>query len=436
MKSINKKKLILFEINEINFDIVKEYIGNTKLKNFSYIINNNLKTTIAEKEYSKLEPWIQWVSVHTGMDANEHKIFRLGESKNFNYEQIFEKVQKKNFSVGALFSMNVINKNGKFEYFVPDPWTETQPSDNFWCKILNKAIKQSVNDNSAKKIELKSYLIILLACLRFIRPSKYIYFFKLILNSIKKKWYKVLVLDYLISEIHLNFIKNKETNFSTVFYNAGANIQHHYFLNSKKINTKIKNPDWYINPKHDPIEDMLKSYDKILKSYLDLIDEGYSIIFATGLSQEPYDRVKFYYRLKDHDSFLKKVGIKFNYVQKLMTRDFFIFFDNNSDRDLAKTKLESIVTKNNYKIFEEIDIKEKCLFVTLTYPNEIERDFQVTWEKKKFLNFYDEINFVAIKNGMHSKKGYCSYHGEIENFQTKENDHVKEIFNSINNFFN
>ena len=37
---------------------------------------------------------------------------------------------------------------------------------------------------------------------------------------------------------------------------------------------------------------------------------------------------------------------------------------------------------------------------------------------------------------MHSKKGYCSYHGEIENFQTKENDHVKEIFNSINNFFN
>ena len=45
MKSINKKKLILVELNEINFDIVKEYIGNTKLKNFSYIINNNLKTT-------------------------------------------------------------------------------------------------------------------------------------------------------------------------------------------------------------------------------------------------------------------------------------------------------------------------------------------------------------------------------------------------------
>ena len=90
-----QKKLILIELNEINFDIVKKYISNTKLKNFSYIINNNFKTTTSEKEYSKLEPWIQWVSIHTGMEANEHKIFRLGEAKNFNYEQIFEKIQKK-----------------------------------------------------------------------------------------------------------------------------------------------------------------------------------------------------------------------------------------------------------------------------------------------------------------------------------------------------
>ena len=74
--------------------------------------------------------------------------------------------------------------------------------------ILNKSIKQSVNDNSAKKIEIKSYLIILLACLRFIRPSKYLYFCKLILNSFKKKWYKVLVLDYLISE-NLNYTISK-----------------------------------------------------------------------------------------------------------------------------------------------------------------------------------------------------------------------------------
>ena len=35
---------------------------------------------------------------------------------------------------------------------------------------------------------------------------------------------------------------------------------------------------------------------------------------------------------------------------------------------------------------------------------------------------------------MECTKKRLFYHGEIENFQIKENDHVKEIFNSINNF--
>lgn len=434
MENINKKKLILVELNEINFDIVRKYINSSNLKHFSFLVNKNTKTTHAETEYSKLEPWIQWVSVHTGMNADEHKIFRLGDANNFDYEQIFEKIVKKNFSVGVLFSMNVLNKNSKFKYFIPDPWTETEPSNNFWCKLINKAIKQTVNDNSSKKIELKSYAIILFTCLRYIRISKYFTFIKLFLNSLKKKWYRVLFLDFLISEIHLNFIKNKKTNFSTVFYNGGAHIQHHYFQNSKKIKSNIKNPGWYVDQKFDPIEDMLVIYDDILKSYIELINDGYNLIFATGLSQEPYDRIKFYYRLKNHNSFLKRIDIKYNYVQTLMTRDFFIYFDDNKDRDDAIIKLKNVLTDENEKIFDEIDVREKCLFVTLTYPNEIKKNFHVIYNHKK-IDFYNEVNFVAIKNGMHSSKGYISYHGEIEKFLPEDNSHVKELFKSIDNFF-
>ena len=54
-----------------------------------------------------------------------------------------------------------------------------------------------------------------------------------------------------------------------------------------------------------------------------------------------------------------------------MTRDFFIFFDNNAQRDLGKIKLEKIISENNEKIFEEIEIKEKCLFC---YTNFSKRD--------------------------------------------------------------
>ena len=36
------------------------------------------------------------------------------------------------------------------------------------------------------------------------------------------------------------------------------------------------------------------------------------------------------------------------------------------------------------------------------------------------MNFHNDVNFVAIKNGMHSNKGYCSYHGDIKNFNIKD----------------
>ena len=435
MKNNNSKKLILVELNEINFDIVQKYISKKKLNFFPSIVNKETKITKSENEYSKLEPWIQWVSAHTGMTADEHKIFRLGESKNFNIEQIFEKIEKKNFTIGVLFSMNVLNKLKNPKYFIPDPWTETKASNSFWCKIINKAIKQAVNDNSANKVGITSYLILLLTSIRFIRFTKYKFFLDLFLKSYKKKWYKSLLLDFLISEIHLNFLKNKKTNFSTVFYNAGAHIQHHYFHNSKEIKNKIKNPHWYINQKYDPIKDMLKMYDEILKSYLSLTNKGYNLIFVTGLSQKPYNKVKFYYRLKNHESFLKKLDIRYESVQKLMTRDFFIFFKNNRDRNDARIKLKKIFSMNKkVRIFDEIEIRNKSLFVTLTYPNEINKNFKILYEDKK-IDFFDEVNFVAIKNGMHSSKGYSSFHGDIKKFAPKNGAHVKKIFNSIDSFF-
>ena len=71
-------KLILLELNEINFDFVKEYIASgEKLLGFKKLLDGNFIHTISEEKYEHLEPWIQWVSVHTGKKYTDHKIFRL-----------------------------------------------------------------------------------------------------------------------------------------------------------------------------------------------------------------------------------------------------------------------------------------------------------------------------------------------------------------------
>jgi len=85
-------KLIFLQLNEINFEIVQEYLKKGVILNgFKQIINDNLIHTKSEKKYELLEPWIQWPSAHTGKSFEEHGIFRLGDSVNCKDDQIFEK---------------------------------------------------------------------------------------------------------------------------------------------------------------------------------------------------------------------------------------------------------------------------------------------------------------------------------------------------------
>ena len=78
-----KKKLLLLEINE--FDL-KYFLKGAKKFNFFEIIDffknkKKLKTYTKDKQEGyNLDPWVQWVSVHTGKTSNQHKVYR-GEKK-------------------------------------------------------------------------------------------------------------------------------------------------------------------------------------------------------------------------------------------------------------------------------------------------------------------------------------------------------------------
>ena len=58
-------------------------------------------------------------------------------------DQIYEVIEKKGYKVGAISPMNVKNKPKNPAFFIPDPWTNTTPDNNFWSKNIYTAIKQS-----------------------------------------------------------------------------------------------------------------------------------------------------------------------------------------------------------------------------------------------------------------------------------------------------
>lgn len=434
MKSTIKRKLIFIELNEINFDAVNFYIKRgIHLPGFKKLFEKGIINTKSESEYKNLEPWIQWPSVHTGKTFDEHKVFRLGDFVDSTDEQFFEQVEKAGYSVGAVSPMNATNRLKNPAYFIPDPWTQTPCDNSFLSRSITNAIIQAVNDNSKSKLTFRTIFSLGLAFVVLVKPTRYTSMLKYAFNTIGKPWRKALFLDMLLYEIHKTLFKRKKPNFSTLFLNAGAHIQHHYFFNSKFVNSpELQNPAWYIREDDDPFLEMLKVYDEMLADLLKL--KNTEIIVATGLSQKPYDHLKFYYRLSDHAAFLKKFGIEYNNIVPRMTRDFLISFDTKDQALKAEHQLAKILVNNNVRLFDEIDNRGKDIFVVLTYPLEITDTTLISYLGNEFkLNEF--VTFVAIKNGEHQSKGFAYFSEAISKFSPSQGSHVSKIHNTILKFF-
>jgi hypothetical protein len=428
---VSKKKLIFIELNEINFDLVKIYAQKYDLKNFKYLIKK-LRITSSEDEYELLEPWIQWYSIRTGMKAKDHKVFRLGDSTNSDIPQIFEKIENLGFSVGAISPMNSRNNCKNPKYFIPDPWTNTRSDNSILSTLIDKLLKQTVNDNAKNSISLNSYLIIIRSLLFYTSIKNFPFYLKYFFTSYKAKWRKALFLDLLIHDIHMKLLKEKEPNYSSIFFNAGAHIQHHYLFNSMISIKNLKNPENVINLNSDPCKETIFLYEKIIGDYLKLKD--YNIIIATGLTQEINERAEFYYRLNEHEKFLKKLNIKFKKVYPRMSRDFLIEFQTEEEVNEAYLILSSIKIKEN-DFFGVLEKRDKSLFVTLTYSEEITMsDFILINEMK--IQIKKEISFVSIKNGKHSSKGFCFFEGNFKNLENLDNSfNIVNLHNLVLNYF-
>ena len=70
------------------------------------------------------------------------------------------------------------------------------------------------------------------------------------------------------------------------------------------------------------------------------------------------------------------------------------------------------------------------MFITLVYPDEIQKNDILD---NTSLNFSNYVTFLAIKNGMHSEKGF--YYDNFSNYKKKEIN-LPEVKNLLFNYFN
>ncbi len=395
----------MLELNELNFEYVEHYIARGELPNLKRLIaGHGYAHTQSEAVYEHIEPWIQWVSVHTGKTYAEHKVFRLGDAPGSGLEQIWETLEKRGLKVGALSPMNAGNSLVAPAFFVPDPWTAAPVSGSVVLKRLYQAIAQAVNDNAQARITPRSALDLIVGFVVYGRVRNLAHYLRDILRAPNAHWAKALFLDRLLADCFIKLWQKNRPDFSSLFLNAAAHLQHHYLFNSSAYSGPNRNPGWYIPPSADPVLEVCRLYDRLVGDVLTL-DPRLRVLIVTGLHQDPVQKPVYYWRLRDHAAFLRKIQCRFAFVEPRMSRDFVVVCDDVPQATAAQALLASGRDAGGVPLFE-VDNRGTSIFVTLTYPHAIETGFRAQFGQRVIGDFSADVVFEAIKNAHHNQAGY------------------------------
>ena len=391
-------KFLILELNEYNYEILKSYSEKYNFKYIKKILNYHHTTTYTKDLYKGnnnqegfLDPWSQWVSIHTLKSSKYHKIKNLGDVPKLKLKQFWEMKKKINFYIWG--PMNASRNNSRnVKLFFPDPWVFSEKAfPNNFNKILNpikKVIKNRGSDNLLQKTKAFFKIISVI--------NEYISFYTVIgsvINSLidyikyKKNYVFFCHWEYLCFKVLLKIIKNKENFISIYFINSLAHVQHHYWEN-KKYNKEIKYCLKYIDKM---IEDIYKNKD-------------YKVILVNALSQKNSEKKQLcLYEQIDHSKFLNKLGINFLKVEKLMTNDAYIFLKNKYEVLKCKKVLDNVKFKNKKIFHVEIISKNKIFYKTNFIKKVLPNDVIILGNNK--IKFMDYFYFITIRRGIHTQNG-------------------------------
>src|SRR5271157_15513 len=228
--------LILLEFNELTPSLMDRFIGEGKLPNFARLRESSeVFTSDAEEQEPYLEPWIQWVTVHTGVPYSEHGIFQLSEGHKLRHSNVWDLVSKEGHPVWVCGSMNANRESGTKGYLLPDPWSADIPPQPQALLPYFRFVQQNVQEHTNERVPLSKsdYLQFLqfmvghglstntaVSILRQLLSEK---------STHSGHWRRVFILEKLQFDVFSAVFRRIKPAFSTFFLNSTAHLQHRYW---------------------------------------------------------------------------------------------------------------------------------------------------------------------------------------------------------------
>lgn len=410
--------VLVLEFNELSPTLMERFIAAGELPNFERLRSEStVMITDPEEPQASLNPWIQWVTLHSGVARAEHGIEKLGEASRLEHPTMSEVIASSGRAVVIFGSMNLPERSVPHGVYVPDPWNpEASPQPAAlaaFTDFVRANVQEHTNEEAGISVAAAARFSAFMVRHGLSRATATAAVRQLIgeRRGSVAHFARACVLDRLQWDVFRWYARRERPALATFFSNSTAHFQHMYWRNME--------PERFAN--QPTSEEQARYQDAVLRGYrsmdalvaeaIALADElDATLMLCTALSQQPYllaeqSGGKFAYRPRDFDRLLEAVGVDApGNVAPVMAEQFHVRFESSDSAGEAADRFRQATVDGEPAFIVRLDGEDVftgCR-ITWTLPDDAEL-VDADGGTERFHDLF--YRFETAKSGYHHPDG-------------------------------
>ena len=128
MPGAAKKRVLLYELNEVPWEIVDKYVEARPKSNLAAVLRRSLCQTTVNDDPNHLSPWRTWPTFHKAMYSDDHNSFELGQDpETFRGKALWDVAEESGLSIGVFGALQSWppHRPRYGGFYVPDTFSKT-----------------------------------------------------------------------------------------------------------------------------------------------------------------------------------------------------------------------------------------------------------------------------------------------------------------------
>ena len=322
------KKIILFELNEVPFRILDNYVSSRPHSFLAKFLSKSRQYETFTEDNIALDPWISWPTFHRGVNDEQHGILHLGQVADQEIDDrfppIWKRLRQAGASVGVFGSLNTaITQESLREYafYLPDYFAgdaSAYPETLLNFHRFNLELTRKSARNVSRGIPWKGSFGFLDATIRGgLRPDTVFELSSQIVSEVVNKQKRIrrrAMQPLIMCDLFLKQLAETRPDFSTFYTNHVAAAMHRYWAALLPGDYKAGELDSeWVSSYNEEIPFALEKLELMLRKIVRFTEQNpeFSLVVASSMGQAAiaYQKTYEFLTITDVKKFMSVIGV-------------------------------------------------------------------------------------------------------------------------------